>query len=89
MMKKLRPLIVGLAIAFGGLAYAQDSMAGVALPLTKESAAEHVQTESGGKVLSVDEKQEGAKQIFKVKVLHDDGKIKIYQVDAETGLEAK
>ncbi|MBT3506112.1 MAG: hypothetical protein HN475_10185 [Piscirickettsiaceae bacterium] len=88
-MKQFRLFIFGLAIAIGGLAYAGDSVSGVALPLTKESAAEHVQTQSGGKILSVDEKQEGTKLLFKVKVLHDDGKIKVYQMDAETGLEVQ
>ena len=68
-MKQFRLFIFGLAIAIGGLAYAGDSVSGVALPLTKESAAEHVQTQSGGKILSVDEKQEGTKLLFKVKVL--------------------
>jgi uncharacterized membrane protein YkoI len=88
-MKQFRLFILGLAITLGSLAYAGDSVSGVALPLTKESAAEHVKTQSGGKILSVDEKQEGAKQLFKVKVLHDDGKIKVYQMDAETGLEVQ
>ena len=60
-----------------------------ASPLTKESAAEQVQSESGGKVLSVDNKQEGDQKMFRVKVLHDDGKIKIYQLDATTGKEIK
>jgi uncharacterized membrane protein YkoI len=60
-----------------------------ASPLTKESAAEQVQSESGGKILSVDDKQEDGQQIFRVKVLHDDGKIKIYQLDAATGKEIK
>ena len=64
-------------------------MADTTLPLTKESAAEHIQQQSGGKVLSVDPKQDGDKQLFRVKVLHDDGKIKVYQLDAETGREVQ
>ena len=59
-------------------------MADTTLPLTKESGAEHIQQQSGGKVLSADSKQDGDKQLFRVKVLHDDGKIKVYQLDAAT-----
>jgi len=55
--------------------------------LTKESAAQQVQNASGGKVLSVDEKQQNGQKRFRVKVLHDDGKVKIYQLDAATGKE--
>jgi len=57
--------------------------------LTKTSAAQQVQKASGGKVLSVDDKRQGKQTIFRVKVLHDDGKIKIYQLDAATGKEIK
>ena len=88
-MNPLRPIIFSLTLAIGSLAYAGDVVSGVSLPLTKDSAAEHIQTQSGGKVLSVDPKQEGAKQLFRVKVLHDDGKMKVYQLDAETGLEVQ
>lgn len=88
-MNKCRSLILAITLTIGGLTYAGDSTSGVPLPLTKESAAKQVQTQSGGKVLSVDPKQSDGKQLFKVKVLHDDGKIKIYQLDAETGLEVR
>ena len=33
----------------------------------------------------MDDKTEGSQQIFRIKVLHDDGKIQIYQLDAATG----
>lgn len=86
-MNPLRTIIFSLALAIGSLAYAGDVVSGGSLPLTKASAAKQAQIQLGGKVLSVDSKQEGGKQLFKVKVLHDDGKIKVYQLDAETGLE--
>ena len=57
----------------------------IQLPLTKKSAAELIKVESNGKVLSVDEEQDNGKTIFRVKVLHNDGKIKIYRLDPETG----
>lgn len=53
--------------------------------LTKETAAEQVQKDTGGKVLSVDEKKDADQTLYKVKVLHDDGMIKVYQLDAATG----
>lgn len=84
----LRAFFLGLTLIVGGLAYAEDSISDVTLPLTKKSAAEQVQAQSGGKVLSVNPKQDGEQHLFRVKVLHDDGKIKIYQIDAKTGLEA-
>lgn len=84
-MTLLRPILFSIAfIAFTG-----SVIANTALPLTKESAAEHIQQQSGGKVLSVDPKQDGDKQLFRVKVLHDDGKIKVYQLDAKTGREVQ
>jgi uncharacterized membrane protein YkoI len=79
-MKLYKALLSTLLISIASIVYAEQS-----LPLTKETAATQVQAESGGKVLSVDDKTEGSLQIFRIKVLHDDGKIKIYQLDAATG----
>lgn len=62
-----------------------DGINEIQLPLTKESAAELVKVESNGKVLSVDEELHLGKIIFRVKVLHQDGKIKIYRLDRESG----
>jgi len=56
------------------------------LPLTEKSAAELVQ-ETGAKVLSVESENKEGKDIFNVKALHDDGKVKIYHLDATTGKE--
>jgi len=62
-----------------------DAVNDIQLPLTRESAAELVRIESEGKVLSVDEKKGNGNTIFRVKVLHENGKIKIYSVDQKTG----
>ncbi len=62
-----------------------DGINEIQLPLTKQSAAELIRVESGGKVLSVDRGKLKGKKIFKVKVLHDNGKIKFYRLDPQTG----
>ncbi len=67
-------------------AWAEDT---VELPLTKQSAADIIQVESKGKILSVDKDNADKKVIFLIKVLHKDGKVKIYKLDALTGLPPK
>jgi uncharacterized membrane protein YkoI len=67
-------------------AWAEDN---IQLPLTKQSAAEIIQLEYKGKILSVDKGEANKKIIFLIKVLHDDGKVKIYKLDASTGLPPK
>ncbi|NQZ54233.1 MAG: hypothetical protein HRT93_08285 [Piscirickettsiaceae bacterium] len=62
-----------------------DGVNDIQLPLTKESAAELVQIEQQGKILSVDSNKHNGKIIFRVKVLHENGKIKVYRLDRETG----
>ena len=62
-----------------------DAVNEIQLPLTKESAAELVRLESQGKVLSVDKKSDKGNTVFRVKILHNNGKIKIYSVDQKTG----
>jgi uncharacterized membrane protein YkoI len=62
-----------------------DAVNEIQLPLTRESAAELVKLESKGKILSVDKKSNHGKALFRVKVLHDNGKIKIYRLDPNTG----
>jgi len=62
-----------------------DGVNEIQLPLTKESAAELIKVESAGKILSVDTKYNNGKTVFYVKVLHDNGVIKMYQLDPKTG----
>mgnify|MGYP000238057835 CR=1 FL=1 len=62
-----------------------DGVNEIQLPLTKQSAAELIRVESQGKVLSVNKNQYKGKSVFRIKVLHDDGKIKFYRLDPITG----
>lgn len=68
-------------------AEAGSSINDIALPLTKKTAAELAQVESGGRVLSVDQEEYQNHTIFRVKVLHQDGKVKTYRLDRETGYQ--
>jgi uncharacterized membrane protein YkoI len=62
-----------------------DGVNEIQLPLTKQSAAELIRVESQGKVLSVNKDQYRGKSVFRIKVLHDNGKIKFYRLDPQTG----
>jgi len=62
-----------------------DSVNEIQLPLTKQSAAELIRVEYQGKVLSVNESQYKGKDVFRIKLLHDDGKVKYYKLDPQTG----
>jgi len=64
-----------------------DGVNEIQLPLTKESAAELIRMETKGKILSVEETSHRGNMIFKIKVLHDNGKIKIYRRDPLTAHE--
>lgn len=64
-----------------------DGVNEIQLPLTKESAAELIRMETDGKILSVDEAQYLDNIIYKVKVLHENGKIKIYRLNPQTAHE--
>lgn len=57
----------------------------IALPLTTHTAAELAKVETGGKILSVEEEYYGSKTIFRVKVLHNDGKVKNHRFDRDSG----
>lgn len=64
---------------------AGTSVNDIPLPLTDKTAAELAQVENGGKVLSVRPEKYENHHIFRVKMLHDDGKVKTYRIDRETG----
>ena len=55
------------------------------LPLTQESAAEFIRSKTGGKVLSVDRDAVPDETFFRVKVISEQGRVKIYRVDSSTG----
>jgi hypothetical protein len=62
-----------------------NSINEIVLPLTQHTAAELAKVETNGKVLSVDEQRRGAQIIFRVKVLHNNGKVKVHLFDRDTG----
>lgn len=57
----------------------------IPLPLTRNTAAELARVETGGRVLSVQEEDYYEHNVFRVKVLHEDGKVKTYRIDRDTG----
>lgn len=57
----------------------------ITLPLTRHTAAELAKIETGGQVLSVDEQRTDNAWIFRVKVLHNNGKVKVHRIDRNTG----
>jgi len=62
-----------------------NSINEIVLPLTKHTAAELAKIETNGTILSVDEQPRGNQLIFRVKVLHTNGKVKIHLFDRDTG----
>lgn len=62
-----------------------DYVNNIALPLTKETAAELAKTETGGRVLSVQEETQEEIELFRVKVLHDNGTVRTYRIERVTG----
>lgn len=57
----------------------------ITLPLTQHTAAELAKIETAGKILSVNEETRDNKVIFRIKVLHDNGKVKVHRIDRDTG----
>lgn len=62
-----------------------NSINEIELPLTRHTAAELAKIETDGKILSVDEETRGNKVIFRIKVLHNNGKVKVHRIDRDTG----
>jgi uncharacterized membrane protein YkoI len=62
-----------------------DGINEIELPLNKKSAAELVRIETKGKILSVEKNKINGKNIFVVKTLHNDGKVKNHYLDSQTG----
>lgn len=93
-MFKFRCLLL-LCLLMGSFVHADDAIPyeqqpgniinEIALPLTKHTAAELAKIETGGKILSVEEQPSGDKLIFRVKVLHDNGKVKVHRIDRDSG----
>jgi uncharacterized membrane protein YkoI len=93
-MFKFRCLLL-FCLLMGSLVHADDAIPyeqqpgniinEIALPLTKHTAAELAKIETGGKILSVEEQPNGDQLIFRVKVLHDNGKVKVHRIDRDSG----
>ncbi len=62
-----------------------NSINEIALPLTQHTAAELAKIETGGKILSVEEEPRDGTVIFRVKVLHNNGKVKVHRFNRDTG----
>lgn len=62
-----------------------DYVNNIALPLTKETAAELAKTETGGRVLSVHKETQEKIDLFRIKVLHDNGTVRTYRIERDTG----
>ncbi|PHS30436.1 MAG: hypothetical protein COA95_09095 [Methylophaga sp.] len=81
-------LILALMLfSLSSLSFASDH--DIQLPLTKQSAAELIQLESHGKILSVEQSKTAEKTFFLIKVLYDNGEIRLHYLDASTGLPPK
>ncbi len=81
-MSFLKYCFLSITLILAWPSYASDD---IELPLTKESAAKLIQQKTDGQVLSVDTEDKGGKTLYRIKVLHESGKIKIYNLDAATG----
>jgi uncharacterized membrane protein YkoI len=79
-----RLLFTLILFSISSLSFASEN--DVQLPLSKQSAAEIVQKKSQGKILSVDKKETAEKTFYLIKVLHNDGEIKVHSLDVLTGL---
>ncbi len=62
-----------------------NSINEIELPLTRHTAAELAKVETDGKILSVDEETRNNQVIFRIKVLHNNGKVKVHRSDRDTG----
>ncbi len=58
---------------------------GAASMMGEDAAAALVRRRSGGRVLRTVRGTDGGRVIYRVRVLHGDGRVRDYQVDAETG----
>jgi len=68
-----------------GNSHADHSAGHLQLPLTQESAAELIRSETGDKVLSVDSEKVENETFFRVKVISKQGRVKVYRVASSTG----
>ena len=78
-MLKQTIIIFLVVLVFTGPSHGKDNDKKI---LDANSAAELIKQRTNGKVLSVTPSRQNGQASFRVKVLHDDGKIKIYRLNA-------
>ncbi|AGG87679.1 PepSY domain-containing protein [Rhodanobacter denitrificans] len=74
-------LLISLFVGVFGSALAQSAEATVTL----DQAVLQVQQETGGKVLSAEQRGVGRRQEYRIKVLTPDGHVKVMVVSSESG----
>jgi hypothetical protein len=73
---------VSLVIALVALMLALPFAAAAQRAISVRDAVEHVQRETGGRILSAETVQIGRQRIYRVKVLTPDGRVRIVSVPA-------
>jgi len=81
-MRNVYKQILLLTLAWVGFGL---SAIGWAAPMSAEQAATTVKAATGGKVLDIRKVSEQGRSMFLVKVLTEDSRVQIVQVDIETG----
>jgi hypothetical protein len=74
-------LLISLLAGVSGEALAQSAGAAVTL----DQAVLHVQQDTGGKILSAEQRGVGRRQEYRIKVLTPDGHVKVMVVSSESG----
>jgi len=77
----IRALLISLFVGVPGAVLAQSAEATVTL----DQAVLQVQQETGGKVLSAEQRGVGRRQEYRIKVLTPDGHVKVMVVSSESG----
>lgn len=74
-------LFISLFIGVSGAALAQSAGSAVTL----DQAVHRVQQDTGGKILSAEQRAVGRRQEYRIKVLTPDGHVKVMVVSSESG----
>ncbi|KRE82965.1 hypothetical protein ASG75_15630 [Rhodanobacter sp. Soil772] len=74
-------LFISLFIGVSGAALAQSTESAVTL----DQAVLRVQQDTGGKILSAEQRAVGRRQEYRIKVLTPDGHVKVMVVSSESG----
>ena len=77
----IHALFISLLVGVSGTALAQSSGSTVTL----DQAVLQVQQDSGGKILSAEQRGVGRRQEYRIKVLTPDGHVKVMVVSSESG----